>query len=688
VVSVAAQAAPQTQTPQSRKYLALPLAAKGLEIFPLCCGDAEGKCACPSRKNPHTGRDIGKAPFTRQGYKDASSKVATIWNWWDEYPDANIGIALAASGIIAVAPDSPEWHGIFLSRGLPETAVARSGGGEGHLHYYYRAPAGTPLVRINKSDEYDIQSDGYMVAAGSLHQSGRTYEWISDYPWRNVEDLPFAPDWVLQELQAKADSQSAAPEIDLDPDLASIQVRAELLSGTLQEWWSGERVAPHEDGGTDRSLTLFMLGRLLAKQGASPEEIVSALRDRDEALGFDKYCRRKDGGRKAYSDIARTVTSSRPPQGDEPTTEFLSWEEITKAAAYDPAANSYKPGAAGPRRRFILPNDRGNIRHTRQRISKIWTATEASLGNQGVVVRAAQCGNLPRQDCGDCDTSFSSSKNKRRWCRARLHPTCMGVQMRQPLWDVQPFLEEEDRLQIGVVQLGAYDIGEDPFLWADQIKDKSKQAHHWVRRLTDPKRKTRLEALVNSFIGYRFDLHQGYLTMDLVILSPNVASDIAYLGSYFGEATEREVKIDTYDVSSATNAIDVFGNLMSCAVIYDDTLGCRAFLEGLKGQHMVQSRGRFRDKKKAKALREAKESSANISNTSPSGVLETNADAAESRRDHRDTVCPECGGTNLTYPGREPGDWRMVKSSTTGKPYWRLFDDPPEEERPDGQTRP
>ena len=303
------------------------------------------------------------------------------------------------------------------------------------------------------------------------------------------------------------------------------------------------------------------------------------------------------------------------------------------------------------------------------------------MGNQAILERAERCGNLPRQTCNDCGTGFSSSKNERHWCRARLHPICMGVQMRQPLWDVQALLEEEARLQIGIVQLGFFDIGEDPFLWADQIKEKSQQAHNWIRRLTDPKRKIHLESMVNSFIGYRFDLHDGYLTIDLVILSSDVASDAEYLCSYFSKATKQAVEIGTYDVSSAAEAIDVFGNVMSCAVIYDDTYGCRAFLEGLKHQHMVQGRGRFRGKKEAKAKAEDKKNSANISNPSEVNILETNVEDPEASGNHCATECPECGSTNVSYCGREPGDWRMVTSKTTGNPYWRLFDAPPEQRR-------
>ena len=226
----------------SRKSAALELAQKGLHLIPLCWPDKEGQCACG--KN-HQGHDIGKAPLTRNGVKNSSNAVRDVWNWWDEHPLANIGVDLDRSGLVAVAPDSPGWHATFQERGLPETATVGSGGGEGHFHFYYRRPKETPLININKAGEYDIQPRGYVVAAGSLHQSGRTYQWITDYQWRDVEDLPDAPDWVLAEIQLKWGSHIAAPEVDVD--FTAVELRPGLVGGTLEEWWNGDRCAAHEE---------------------------------------------------------------------------------------------------------------------------------------------------------------------------------------------------------------------------------------------------------------------------------------------------------------------------------------------------------------------------------------------------------------------------------------------------------
>jgi hypothetical protein len=319
----------------SRKDRALFLVQKGLWIFPVCWPSEKGCCAC-GRRQPHVGHDIAKAPLAKRGVNDSSNAIRQVWEWWDQNPHANIGIDLDRSGLVDIAPDSEEWLEIFQERGLPPTASFASGGGAGHEHFLYRRPADTPLININRTTEYDLQPRGYCVAPGSLHQSGRTYEWTSDFPWKDAEDLPFAPEWALAEIRVKWASHWEVPEIDIDFQ-APLQLKPELMEGTLGEWWNGDRFATLADGQVDRSLTLFNIGRLLEKVGATEGEIAATLRDRDEALGYFKYCRRRDGGVKQYTTIAQAVTSGRAalPGG------ALAWGQIVDAVGKHHDPQSY-----------------------------------------------------------------------------------------------------------------------------------------------------------------------------------------------------------------------------------------------------------------------------------------------------------------------------------------------------------
>jgi hypothetical protein len=126
-------------------HAAVDLATRGFWVAPLCWPGNDSRCGCPKA---HQGHDIGKAPLTVHGIKDSSIKVADLFNWWKQWPLANLAIDLERSGLLAIAPDSPEWLIECIRRGLPETRlVARSGGGDGHFHFYYRRPEECPIGR-------------------------------------------------------------------------------------------------------------------------------------------------------------------------------------------------------------------------------------------------------------------------------------------------------------------------------------------------------------------------------------------------------------------------------------------------------------------------------------------------------------------------------------------------------------
>lgn len=158
---------------------ALDYAERGWPVFPLCWPTVSGVCGCGRHRNPKKKRAIGKAPLTPHGVLDANTNHGVISAWWSQWPDANIGIDIKGANLFIIAPDSPEWLTEFKRRGLSiPIGIVRSGGGDGHFHFYYRRPPGCPHDRINKPGEYDIMTTGYVVAPPSLHQSGRSYLWL------------------------------------------------------------------------------------------------------------------------------------------------------------------------------------------------------------------------------------------------------------------------------------------------------------------------------------------------------------------------------------------------------------------------------------------------------------------------------------------------------------------------------
>ena len=238
-----------------------------------------------------------KAPLTRHGIRDSINTSRAIWDLWNQYPQANIAIDLQRSGLLGIGPDSQEWLERFEEWGLPNTMIAVSGGGDGHLHFYYRQPEGCPIFRINRSGEYDIQTGGYFVAPCSIHPSGKPYEWLT--PPRPRTELPEAPLWAEKMLNERVNQRKQTSTVSI----ATAGPTKIPIYGPVVPWYLGQRVVNHADGSVDRSATLFALACRLAQSVATRESIAATLAERDVALGFEKYTGRADAALR-YTELA------------------------------------------------------------------------------------------------------------------------------------------------------------------------------------------------------------------------------------------------------------------------------------------------------------------------------------------------------------------------------------------------
>ena len=156
------------------KEWAIEYAQKGLAVFPLLERD--------------------KRPATRNGFKDATTDLNKISEWWDQNPNFNIGIATGAvsGGLVVVDIDQDSEKGkdgiasitAWMKEHGKVNTTAEVNTGRGGLHLYYRINQ-TFGNRTNLLKNVDIRADGgYVVAPPSIHPNGKPYLWNAQgYGW-------------------------------------------------------------------------------------------------------------------------------------------------------------------------------------------------------------------------------------------------------------------------------------------------------------------------------------------------------------------------------------------------------------------------------------------------------------------------------------------------------------------------
>jgi hypothetical protein len=140
---------------------------------------------------------IDKAPLTAHGLKDAITDTEQIRFWWNRHPEAGIGLPTGkATGFFALDCDNPDAEAAVAALGIPPTISVRTGRGR---HDYFKLPAAEIRNRTGLLSGVDIRGEGgYVIAAGSMHASGRRYEYINDPEFTALAD---APAWLLELLR-------------------------------------------------------------------------------------------------------------------------------------------------------------------------------------------------------------------------------------------------------------------------------------------------------------------------------------------------------------------------------------------------------------------------------------------------------------------------------------------------------
>ena len=167
-------------------------------------------CSCPAGDACSSKGKHPAVAWTQ--YQKAAASVEQIRAWF-EGPFATYGVGIvtgAVSGFIVVDVDEgPGKAGTetindlqFLNGDLPHTPVARTGGGGRHVFLLHPRDVWVATGRNVLGPGVDVRGDGgFIVAAPSLHESGRFYLWDeSAHP--RVTPIAAAPGWLIEMAEA------------------------------------------------------------------------------------------------------------------------------------------------------------------------------------------------------------------------------------------------------------------------------------------------------------------------------------------------------------------------------------------------------------------------------------------------------------------------------------------------------
>jgi KaiC/GvpD/RAD55 family RecA-like ATPase len=163
--------------------VALECAARGWHVFP--CGP-------------------DKQPLTRHGFKDATTDPEGVQALWASCPQASIGVATGASGLVVVdldckngQPGLDEWHKIVSASQEPLEATTLVETPSGGMHVYYQANGHRVASSAGRlAPGIDARAEGgYVIAGGSpgyLYVDGHGPELLAPLPPGLGERLSFA----------------------------------------------------------------------------------------------------------------------------------------------------------------------------------------------------------------------------------------------------------------------------------------------------------------------------------------------------------------------------------------------------------------------------------------------------------------------------------------------------------------
>lgn len=196
------------------------------------------------------------------GFHDATTDPEVIKAWWDRCPEAGIGIACKASGLVVIDID-PRNGGMTTIEALEaqhgalaSDVLAYTGGGGEHRVFAAGLVENLPG---KLGPGVDVKADGYIAVEPTVHPSGRVYGWeASSDPLQGAVPSTL-PGWV-RDMARSVLAAAPAPDVvlQIDPRRAADAVQAlRHIDADDRDTWLRVGMAIHNEAPTAEGYALW-----------------------------------------------------------------------------------------------------------------------------------------------------------------------------------------------------------------------------------------------------------------------------------------------------------------------------------------------------------------------------------------------------------------------------------------------